>query len=198
MSYYLNTNTKRAVWASYGLETIDDWNRQFFSAPSSGRLTEVFPDIPGSSRGRYLKNPANVITALPPVADILSNVTTGTTRRRTLDLRSVRGAANMDVTMFPQAAGSIKSIRVNGELLAIAAQQTAIGPAFEVLFSGLPDTKQITLTIELTAGSPLRLLLFDQSIGLPPELVKIFRPAHVIPEQGRGSNLTVIGKAYQL
>jgi hypothetical protein len=197
VSYYLNTDTNRAFWASYGLETIDDWNRQFFPAPSTGKLTEIFPDVQGISRGTYLENPAAVITASPPVADVLSDVTTDTIRRLTLDLHSVRGAANMDATMFTQAAGIVKSIQVNGEPIAIEAQQTSIGLAFDLLFFGLPVTKKITLTVELVAGIPLRLLLYDQSIGLPPELVKIPRPAHVIPEQGRSSNLTFIGKAYQ-
>ncbi len=27
---FMNADTKRAVWASYGLLTTDDWNRQFF------------------------------------------------------------------------------------------------------------------------------------------------------------------------
>ena len=196
VSYYLNTDAKRAVWASYGLETIDDWNRQFFATHSTGALTEIFPDIPGSNRGTYLKSPAAVITASPPVADILSDVTTGSTRQLTLALRSVRAAANLEATLFTQATGSVKGIRVNGESVVIEAQQTSIGSAFDLLFFGLPVTKEITLTIDLKAGSPLRLLLYDQSIGLPPELVKIPRPAHVVPEQGRGSNLTVIGKTY--
>ena len=73
-------------------------------------------------------------------------------------------------------------------------QQTSIGPAFDPLFFGLPVTKKITLTIELAVGGPIPLLLYDQSIGLPSGLVKIPRPANVIPEQGRGSNLTVMGK----
>jgi hypothetical protein len=65
------------------------------------------------------------------------------------------------------------------------------------LLFGLPISKNVALTIELTASSPLRLLLFDQSVGLPPDLVTIPRPAYVVPEQGRMNNLTVIGKAYQ-
>ena len=196
VSYYLNTDTKRAVWASYNLETIDDWNRQFFSTPSTGRLTEIFPAVPGSSRGTYLKSPAAVLSAFPPIAALRSDVTTGSTRRLTLVLRSVRGAANMEAIVSTQAADLVKNIRVNGEPVAIVAQQTAIGPAFDLLFFGLPVTKEITLTVDLKAGSPLRLSLYDQSIGLPSELVKIPRPAYVVPEQGRGSNLTVIGKTY--
>ena len=197
VSYFLNTDTRQAVWASYGLLSTDDWNQQFFTNSSTGKLTEIYPNVQPSDQRIYLKNTATAISTAPPVAEIQSDVTTDSVRHLTLELRSPRGASNLEVALFPRQAGDVRSIRVNGEQPAVKAQQTSLGPAFDLLFYGLPVTKNVTLTIDLTAGSPLHLLLYDQSVGLPPELVKITRPAHVIPEQGHLSNLTVVGKTYQ-
>lgn len=124
-------------------------------------------------------------------------MTTGAVRRLALELTSPRGAANLEVTLFAGQAGNIRAVWVNGEPVLVRAQQTTSGPAIDLLLIGLPVRKKMTLTIESTAGSPLRLLLFDQSVGLPLNLVKTPRPPQVVPEQGRLSNLTIINKMYR-
>lgn len=201
VSYYLNADRKQAVWASYWLLETDPWNRQFFPKPSVGPLTEMVPTMqpvarPGAARRVYLKSPAPALTDAPPVAELVSDETTGPVRRLTFNLRSPRGAAHLEVALFPNQPEHVRGVWVNGEPVALPAQPADGGPAFDLLFFGLPVNKQVSVRIDLTAGSPLRLRLYDQSIGLPTELVKQPRPPYVIPEQGRVSNLTVIGKTY--
>ncbi len=196
-AYFLNADTKRAFWASYYIRTPDPWNRQFFTNPSYGQLTEVFPNGHLVDYNSYLKQPARPLAVAPPVADILTDSTQDGHRYLTLRLHSVRGAAHIEAALFPGTAGRIHSLSINDEPLLIQAEQTPIGPAYDLLFTGLPLSKQLTLTVDATAGRPLRLRLYDQSIGLPDELIQTPRPASVVPEQGRRSNVTVVGKLYQ-
>ena len=197
ISYFLNADTRQAVWASYYLTTPDDWNRQFFPKPTYGPLTEIYPNAHLTDFNNYLKNPAEAIADAPPVATVQSDVTTNSIRQLTLDLHSVRGAAHLEMVLFPKQANNLRAVRINGERVPLDVEQTPDGPAYDLLFLGLPTSKRITLSLDLTAGSPLRLLLYDQSIGLPAELVKTPRPAWVVPEQGPRNNLTVIRKTYQ-
>ncbi|WP_461052806.1 M20/M25/M40 family metallo-hydrolase [Spirosoma arcticum] len=197
VSYFMNADTKRAVWASFGLLETDDWNRQFFPKPTTGKLTEIHPQTQPADGRTYLKNPAPSLPDLPPVARIISDRTTGSGRRLTLELWSPRGAAHLDLMLFPGQAGNVRAVRVNGESVSVKAQQTTSGPAIDLLLFGLPVSKKVQLTLDIPVGNSLRLLLSDQSIGLPPDLITIPRPAYVVPEQGRMSNLTVVGKTYQ-
>lgn len=197
ISYFLNADTKQAVWGSYGLLPIDDWNQQFFSRATVGKLTEIHPDAQPPDGRVYLKSPAIAIPDAPPVAEIRSDIASDSIRQLTLELSSPRGAANLEIVLFPQRAADIRSIQVNGESLPLQVQPTTVGPAYDILFLGLPVTKKLTLTIDLMVNSSLRLLLADQSIGLPSALVKKPRPAYVVPEQGRISNLTIISRTHQ-
>lgn len=195
-SYHLNADTKRAFWTSYYFDKPDPWNRQFFPNPTFGKLTEVYPNGHIDAWNHYLKNPAPAVAAPPPVAEIQSDVTTGPVRRLTLRLRSPRGASNLEAVLFAGGADRVRKVAVNGEPIPIQAEQTALGPAFDVMLYGLPVSKTVTMTIDMTAGNALRLLLYDHVIGLPTELIKTPRPAWAVPEQGRRSNVTVIVKTF--
>jgi hypothetical protein len=201
LSYFLNADTRQARWASYYLDKADDWNRQFLTKPTYGKLTEIYPNGHITTWNQYLKSPAPPIADAPPVATVLSDVTTGPVRQLTLDLHSVRGAAHLEAGLFPKPSASgravsVLAVRLNGEPVPIKAEQTPDGPACDLMVFGLPVSKHVTLSIDLEAGSALRLRLYDQSVGLPGQLVKTPRPAWVEPEQGPRNNLTVIGKTY--
>jgi hypothetical protein len=60
----------------------------------------------------------------------------------------------------------------------------------------LPESKQVVLLLRLKQTEGIRLMLYDFSIGLPGQLVKIQQPDYVIPEQGINSNITVVKKTY--
>ncbi|GAB3337738.1 M20/M25/M40 family metallo-hydrolase [Larkinella ripae] len=196
-AYYLNADTKRAFWASYSLERPDPWNRQFFTNPSYGQLTEVFPNGHLVAWNSYLRQPARPIDVAPPGAELLTDSTRNGHRYLTLRLHSVRGAAHLEAVLFPGMAGRINSLSVNGEALPIQTEQTPDGPAYDMLFTGLPLSKQLMLHVDATVGHPVGLRLYDQSIGLPNHLIQRPQPASVVPEQGRRSNVTVVGKRYQ-
>jgi hypothetical protein len=196
-AYFMNADTKRAFWASYYLQTPDPWNRQFFTNPSYGPLTELFPNGHLVAWNSYLKQPAQAIAVDAPTADVLTDSTGNGHRYLTLRLESVRGGAHIEAGLFPGTTGRIYSIRINGEPLPIQAEATPLGSAYDLLFTGLPLSKQLILAVDATAGQALQLRLYDQSIGLPNELIRTPRPQSVVPEQGRRSNVTVVGKMYQ-
>ncbi|WP_234734272.1 M28 family peptidase [Tellurirhabdus bombi] len=191
VSYYLNTDTKQALWASLFTKT-DDWNKQFFPSSSRGKLSEIYP----TSSVLYLKNKAELIDLPAPMATLLNETATAEERQLTILLRSNRNAAHMELVLQPSSESDLLGATLNGEALPKKAIETAGGKVFYAILHGLPPTKEATLQVRLKPQKPLRLLLYDQTIGLPAQLVKVPPPAHVIPEQGRSSNLTVVRKEY--
>lgn len=192
VSYYLNADTNKAYWSS-DFATTDDWNRQFFTKASVGLFDEIYPN----ARRERLKSPATILPLLPPTAEVISDSSTATGRQLSLRLHSGRGAAALQILLMPATETALKTCRLDGETLTPTVQKTAFGPVFSIQLAGMPVSKEITLLVTLTSGSPVRLVLYDESIGLPASLVKVARPAHVIFEQGPGSNQTIVRKTYQ-
>lgn len=192
VSYFLNADTNQALWIS-AFQKTDNWNRQFFPNPTTGPLNELYPmaGIP------YLKNEAKALPLAAPVAEVVQDSTAGGARVLRLRLSSPRGAAHLEIVLLPEKnATDLISAEVNGESLTLQPSLTDAGPAYFVRLHGLPPSKDAMLALRLKAGSNIRLLLYDQAIGLPQDLVAQPRPAYVIPEQGRDSNLTVVRKSY--
>ncbi len=192
VSYYLNADTDEALWAS-AFERTDDWNRQFFPTPVTGALTEVYPFATRS----YLKGKADPLPLQAPSAALVSDRTAGNERILELKLSSPRGAAHLELMLQPHQADTLGTLVLQGEVLPLTPIKTESGLVYFTRLHGLPVSKEVNLQVRLQAGSALRLLLYDQSIGLPPEAVQVQMPAHVIPEQGRESNLTVVRKEYR-
>jgi len=192
VSYYLDADTQRAYWAS-SFQQTDDWNRQFFSRPTVAPLTELYP----IDKTAYLKNSAEALPIAGPAAQVISDSEVNGERQLSIRLRSLRQAAHLEIILQTQSGSDLLQTRLNGEPFVAQPIQTDGGTLFYTPFYGLPLSKEVTLTVRLKAHRSLRLLLYDQSIGLPASLVKTPPPAHVIPEQGRKSNLTVVRKTYQ-
>ncbi|MFD2513010.1 M20/M25/M40 family metallo-hydrolase [Pontibacter locisalis] len=191
VSYYLNADTDNAFWASY-YQTTDDWNQQFFSKSSKGALNDIYPH----ATLEYLKNDAKAIAVPAPVAEVLSDSVAGNKRLLRLRLSSPRDAAHMELALQPQTPEALQSIKLAGEELQLEPIEAEGGKVYFVRLHGLPEEKQTELELQLEPNSPLKLYLYDQSIGLPDELVKTQKPSHVIAEQGSTSNLTVVRKSY--
>lgn len=192
VSYYLNTDTKQAYWSSDFPKT-DDWNQQFFTKTSVGPFSEMYP----TAQRERLKSKATVLPLPAPTAEVISDSTTATSRELSLRLRSTRGAAALQILLMPTAETDLKRCVLNGETLTPNVQKTAFGPVFSIQLAGMPVSKSVTLRVTLKPGSPLRLALYDESIGLPTALIKVPRPAHVVFEQGPGSNQTIVRQSYQ-
>lgn len=191
VSYYLNADTGQAFWASaYTLP--DMWNKQFFNKPVVEPLKEVYPHagIP------YLKSKAEAVNLLAPVAEVLQDTVIRAERILRLRLTSQRGAAHMELVLQPEPAGALLQASVGGEPLQLEPIKTETGEVYFMRLHGLPVSKTVDLELHLTPKSPLTFSLYDQSIGLPAQLVKQAKPAYVIAESGRDSNLTVVRKSY--
>lgn len=192
VSYYLNADDSVAVWAS-AYQRTDDWNRQFFPNPSTGALTEIYP----MAARQYLKNEAEPIPVQAPVASLVNEGIAPGERVLTIRLQSPRGAAHLDLVLQPSEEDGMLGASLNGEALTLGPMETAQGPVYFAKVHGLPDAKEVELEVRLKQSISLQLYLYDVSIGLPQQLVRQPMPAHVIPEQGRESNLTLVRKSYR-
>ncbi|MBC5774252.1 M20/M25/M40 family metallo-hydrolase [Pontibacter sp. KCTC 32443] len=191
VAYYLNSDDQSAYWVSNFAKT-DEWNRQFFTAPQIGPLTEIYPD----AQRINIKNQA-VPVALPvPVAEVLSDSVGGAERLLRLRLSSPRGAAHLEFILQPATPDTLQAVAFNGRELYLHPIPTETTPVYHFRYYGLPLTKDAVLEVRLKKGVPLNLLLYDHTLSLPQELVKQPKPAHVVPEQGRDSNITVVRKTY--
>jgi hypothetical protein len=191
VGYYLDKDREEAYWAT-AFQTTDDWNRQFFEAATPGGLSEFYPH----ATRMMLKSKAEAAPLAAPVAELLHDSTAGGARHLRLRLRSLREAAHLEMLLLPRDADPAVKASLMGEPLALAPVPTKEGTAFYIKLNGLPVTKEVALAVRLRAGNALRLILYDQSIQLPAQLVKYPMPPHVIPEQGRESNVTVVRKTY--
>ncbi|PVY44069.1 M20/M25/M40 family metallo-hydrolase [Pontibacter virosus] len=192
VSYYLNADEHVAVWAS-AFKRTDEWNQQFFPSPTTGALTEIYP----MAAREYLKNNAEVIPVQAPVASLVNEAIAPGERVLTIRLQSPRGAAHLDLVLQPSEEGGMLGAAINGEALTLGPMKTAQGAVYFAKVHGLPDSKEVELEVRLKQSSSLQLYLYDVSIGLPQQLVRKPMPAHVIPEQGRESNLTLVRKTYR-
>ncbi|MBC5992763.1 M20/M25/M40 family metallo-hydrolase [Pontibacter cellulosilyticus] len=191
VSYYVDTDSSKAYWASY-YQNTDDWNRQFFQNAKQEPLKEIYPH----ASLNYLKSEAETFPVAAPVAAVVTDSVTGGERLLRLRLASQRGAAHMEIVLKPENPEDIKSIKLAGEALQLTPVDAQGGKVYYALMHGLPQSKEVQLEVRLEENAPLTLYLYDQSIGLPEQLVKEPKPAHVIAEQGRNSNLTVMRKSY--
>ncbi len=191
VSYYLNADTKQAYWSS-DFKTTDDWNRQFFANATVGPFRELYP----TAVRERLKSRAVVLPLAVPTATVIRDTTTSSGRQLTLRLHSNRGAAGFEVLVMPNGETDLKRCAINDQTLTLTAQKTNEGPIFSTQMRGLPLSKEATLQLTLTPGTPVRVALFDGSIGLPTSLIKTPRPASVMFEQGPGSNQIIVRKTY--
>lgn len=192
VSYFLNTDTSKAYWAS-AFQTTDDWNSQFFQNITTSPLTEIYPH----AGIEYLKSEAEALPLPAPVAEVVQDSVIGENRLLRLRLFSPRQAAHLELVLMPRAPDTLLGVSLAGEPLQLQPLETVQGPVYFTRLHGLPTSKEVELELRLKAATPLTLYLYDQSIGLPRELVKQPKPAYVIAEQGRESNLTVVRKTYK-
>jgi len=191
VAYYLNADNNTAFWVS-NFKKTDDWNKQFFTAATTVTLSEIYPH----AQREYLKSNAQTINAAPPVATVISDVVSGEDRILQLKLASPRQAAHLEVILQPAITDTLQNVSLNGKALVLEPIPTDAAPVYHIRYYGLPVTKDATLEVRLKKREKLNVLLYDHSLSIPQELVKQPMPAHVVPEQGRDSNITVVRKTY--
>lgn len=158
-----------------------------------GALSEIYP----MASRQYLKNEAKAIPVEVPTARLVNEGIAVGERVLTLRLLSARGAAHLDIVLQPTEEGGLLGAALNGDSLSLGAIKTEQGQVYLAKVHGLPDSKEVELEVRLKQSSGLQLYLYDVSIGLPRQLMSQPMPAHVVPEQGRESNLTVVRKSYR-
>lgn len=190
--YILNADTKKAMWASAFAQT-NDWNKTYFPKGYMGKLTGFYPN----PEKTYLLNPAPPITDAPPTATVRSDITRDSVRTLTLQITSVRGAAHMEVVIHVPKESDLLSVNIKGATVPKNWSGGADGKWLHLYVAGLPTDKTIPVELRLVPAIQVTVRLYDHSIDLPESLLKSPLPAHVIPEQGPNSNVTIIGKTYR-
>lgn len=197
VSYYLDADAGKAYWASQ-LQTIDPWKRQFFPKPTMGLFTQFYP---ASTRQR-LKNAAPALPLPAPTATILSDSNATSGRYLRIRLKSVRGAAGFEIGLISTDSAAVEALSINGVRIDFSRSPLLQTPSTQYQFftssSGFPANHELTLTVRARRGAPLRLLLFDESMTLPPSLVRVPLPPDIVYEQGQGSNQTVVRASFTL
>lgn len=191
-SYYLDADQNTALWAT-ARQQLNDWNKQFFPQPELANLAALYPH----AQRPYLINTAKALPLPAPTATLLHDSVGADGRTLRLQLQSVREGAHLEVLLQPDNFSAPLLASLNGKTVDLQALDAPTGKVYHLRFYGLPLSKRLYLDLRLPPQNKLHLLLFDHSIGLPSQLVREPMPAHILPEQGRDSNVTVVRKSYQ-
>ncbi|KAA5543524.1 M20/M25/M40 family metallo-hydrolase [Adhaeribacter rhizoryzae] len=191
VSYYLDVDQNKAFWAS-GYTKPDEWNKQFFGNAKVGLLAEYFP----AAATILLKSQAKRLPLTPPVAEVIADTIYQGQRKLKIHLRSEREATQLQIDIISQTEEALQEATINGVKIPNPKKIVKEGVLLTTLLLGLPEEKGVELQLTMAQTGGVRLLLYDRSVGLPEALIKQKRPAHVIPEQGINSHITVVKKAY--
>ncbi len=175
--YAMNGDTQKAVWASLDAGS-DSWTRQFFSSgarkgPIEGYITSQYPG--------FVSAEAPAISVQPPELSVVSDVTAAGSRTVKLRLRSLRKASLIQIAADPSVrvlSASINGARVTGGETSSSAPKVRWG-----LLYYAPPPEGIYLTLEIDPSRALKLVLSDQSYGLPqiPGMALTPRPDSLVP-----------------
>jgi hypothetical protein len=172
--YGLDADEEAAVWATRSraveLSAPDPWARQVFTGAVR---SEPFRFYPWSS-ANYLQGDAPLHNLEPPTAELLEETTGPNGRILRLLIRSPRRAP----ILFAVTDREIASWSL-GELDVPSRQIMA--------YWAFPDGG-FELTLEVGDTKPLKLVLIDQSYGLPPGVPD--RPDHIMAEPSGGLRFT--------
>ncbi|HEV7396497.1 MAG TPA: M20/M25/M40 family metallo-hydrolase [Pyrinomonadaceae bacterium] len=188
--YGLNADKHEAVWAS-GDRAPDEWTAQFISrTPQAGPLEEFFPGTPRN----YLKAPAPVAILQAPDLKVINDSMQGDVRMLRLRLTSPRQAPL--ISIYAEPGAEIRKVAINGKLETVKQPVNAKIP-WVMRYSALP-AEGIELTLETNPSQPLKLVVVDQSYGLPPlpDITSKTRPENVMPSSSISSDATFVRRSF--
>ncbi|TDI28514.1 MAG: M28 family peptidase [Acidobacteria bacterium] len=181
--YALDADEGEAVWATRSraveLSEPDPWARQMFP---DGARSEMFKFYPWT-RAIYLQGDAPVEQLDPPTAELVKETRGPEGRTLHLRIRSPRKAA----ILIAVTDREMKSWSL-GEL--------SVGSRQIMAYWAFPDAG-FELTLEVGDTDPLKLILIDQSYGLPDDVPA--RPDHMMQEPSGGlrfTDATLVRKSY--
>jgi hypothetical protein len=193
VSYVLNADAGKAVWASTDARP-DEWTRQFFAADTErGSLNDYVP----TNFGGFLKSPAPALALASPGVEVLSDETRDGVRALRLRLNSSRESVNVTVPAGEGAqvlAATVDGRRVDN---ADAKVQERAVSAWSLQYFN-PPADGVELGFEVKAGTPLKLRVVEQSSGLPeiPGAPVGPRPGWLMPAPFVNSDTTQVSRAF--
>jgi hypothetical protein len=178
MTYALDADTGKALWAS-SASRMDAWTARYVGATAErGKLTGFYPDwLPI----QFFLGAVPVIQIQAPNAELLDSSTAGDVRAIHLRITSVRGAPNVRISV---TEGAVLEATVNGRSLGRPSDARWTAGGWGLDYSNVP-TEGIELLLQVQAPGSLRLSVTDRSQGLPaiPGANLPPRPADSMPIQ---------------
>jgi peptidase M28-like protein len=173
--YALNSESGKAVWASFD-ERQNSWSAQYLSgSPTRGPLRDFFSDA------TFLQHEAPSVELAPPLASTIEDKTNDGIRLLRLRIISQRRAERMTVSL-PLA--EVLSSTVNGKPLRDDAQQVRISfeDGWRLHYANVPEAG-FELTIKTRAAHSLKFTVVDSSGGLPETPGEAYspRPSWIVP-----------------
>lgn len=189
MFYWLNADNGSATWASSDAKT-DEWTAQFLSPKvETGSLPLMFAK---SDSERFLKSHAPVAPLLVPEVKVLE------------DQRDVNGERTLRLQITSPRGAEVVSLylEANPEILASSINGQAIDGApspWSLRYFGVPP-QGIEISWKVKSTQPLRLVVFDQSYGLPviPNGSYQSRPSYMTPFPAAINDSTFVSKTFTL
>lgn len=188
--YGLNADKHEAVWASSD-RTPDEWTAQFLSrTPQAGPLEEFFP---GTSRP-HLKATAPIADLLAPDLKVLDDSLQGDVRMLRLRLTSPRQAPLISV--YTEQGAEIRKVAIDGKQDTVRQSVNAKTP-WVIRYYALP-AEGIELVFETNRSRPFKVVVVDQSYGLPPlpDVTSKIRPENVMPSSSLSSEATFVRRSF--
>lgn len=192
--YALNATSGKAVWASSD-EKPDEWTGQFLTGEA--RRQELSEFIPWR-RDSFLHNSAPVMPLASPDATLLDDSTSDGLRTLKLRVKSLRQAPLMTIVMDADTA--VHTATINGQQ--VSSDDPSVGQndrqRWRLNYYAVP-AEGIDLMLQVKAATPVKLLVMDQSYGLPeiPGAAYKPRPSHLIPSSWNSlSDLTLVNKSF--
>lgn len=190
--YALNEDTHRAVWASAD-KGANEWTENFLTAtPQKGKIIEYFP----SNFEGYIYNPAPQTSPPANEIELIGESRENGKRQLRLKLHSKRNAAA--IYLFAEANNPIEKLTAGKTVLNVKDFPPQNNWTIRKLltFYAVPE-EGLEITVETEPDKPLKLILMDQTYGLPPELTaQKSKPEDLIFSELPYNNSTMVCKSF--
>lgn len=192
VSYVVNSDSGKAVWASTDVQP-DEWTAQFFGpGAEKGSLEEY---LPASYKG-FLKSTAPALPLSAPELTVLDDQTANGVRTLRLNLRSQDPAGYVTAPVASNTA--VLAATVKGRRFVNDAPRSAQSSNSWVLNYYAPPAEGFELTLEVSPAQPLKLRVVGQAYGLPetPGSPTTPRPDDTMPAPFTSSDITHVSRTY--
>lgn len=191
VTYGLNADTGKAVWASVD-ERPDEWSRQFFTGQQElGALAEFYP----TTRRPFRKSEAPPLQLPAPQVQLLEDQRSNDVRTLRLRITSPRQAPV--VAIFADEKTEVLGAAVNSKPIESDEAATRPGPKapWGLSYYALPE-EGIELAISIKASSPAHFRVIDRTYQLPDVPGLKAKPEGIIATASQYSDATLVSKSF--